>query len=321
MDGGGNHAVDRYRNTHTVLKNVRQARMEEMNAREEEVSHEGRRRKSSLIQVVILFASLAVGCRGALWNRDRLLWDDYLKTMLRHEFTRMFRMDHDTFMYLVDKLEPHIDKNFHQSDRAGGYISPVLRVGMTVRWLAGGSYLDIKSQYGIGKSTFYHIVDEVVDAIVVTFPIQFDVSLPAMKQRAKEFGLRQWKHMRVFNGVIGAIDGLLVKIKCPSVKEVGMPRTFFTRKGFFALNVQAVCDVRKRFIFVSMDMPGSSHDARAFFFSNLWQAIQEGCIAQGFYLIGDAAYRTLGTNTPKRVFFHSITVACVCVLNAALAFL
>ena len=86
--------------------------------------------------------------------------------MLRHEFTRMFRMDHDTFMYLVDKLEPLIDKNFHQAERGGGYISPVLRVGMTVRWLAGGSYLDIKSQYGIARSTLYLIFDEVVDAIV-----------------------------------------------------------------------------------------------------------------------------------------------------------
>ena len=34
-------------------------------------------------------------------------------------------------------------------------------------------------------------------------------------ERAAEFALRQRPHMRVFRGVVGAIDGLLVKIRCP----------------------------------------------------------------------------------------------------------
>ena len=55
--------------------------------------------------------------------------------------------------------------------------------------------------------------------------------------------------------------------------------------------VQAVCDAHKRFIFVSMDMPGSTHDSRAFSFSALWVAVDEGLVASGFYLLGDAAYR------------------------------
>jgi hypothetical protein len=55
--------------------------------------------------------------------------------------------------------------------------------------------------------------------------------------------------------------------------------------------VQAVCDARKRFIFVAMDMPGSTHDSRAFGFSALWAALDAGLVAEGFYLLGDAAYR------------------------------
>ena len=89
----------------------------------------------------------------------------------------------------------------------------------------------------------------------------------------------------------GAVDGILIKVWCPWASEVGLPRSFYSRKGFFAINVQAVCDVRKRFIFVGMDMPGSSHDARAFGMCALWEAIQLGFIARGFYLLGDAAYR------------------------------
>ena len=50
--------------------------------------------------------------------------------------------------------------------------------------------------------------------------------------------------------------------------------------------VQAVCDARKRFIFVAMDMPGSTHDSSAFGFSALWAALDAGLVAEGFYLKG-----------------------------------
>ena len=103
----------------------------------------GRRRKTTLV-LVLLLATLAIGSRGALWRRERLLWEEYCGKMLRSEFTRMYRMDPSTFAYLVDALSPRIDKNFFQAERAGGYISPQLRVAITIRWLAGVSYLDLK---------------------------------------------------------------------------------------------------------------------------------------------------------------------------------
>ena len=64
------------------------------------------------------------------------------------------------------------------------------------------------------------------DALVETFPIVFDMSERSLKQRAQEFGQRQWKHMRVFTGIVGCLDGILLKIKCPSMAEVGMPRGY-----------------------------------------------------------------------------------------------
>ena len=119
----------------------------------------GRRRKTKLVLVVIL-ATMAMGSRGALWKRERILWQDYCGSMLQSEFTRMFRMDPPTFAYLVGALSPRIDRNFVQAERAGGYISPELRVAMTIRWLAGGSYLDLKVHMGQTADesvfSFYH---------------------------------------------------------------------------------------------------------------------------------------------------------------------
>ena len=103
---------------------------------------------------------MAMGSRGALWKRERILWQDYCGSMLQSEFTRMFRMDPPTFAYLVGALSPRIDRNFVQAERAGGYIAPELRVAMTIRWLAGGSYLDLKVHMGQTADesvfSFYH---------------------------------------------------------------------------------------------------------------------------------------------------------------------
>ena len=101
----------------------------------------------------------------------------------------MYRMDPSTFAYLVETLSPRIDKNFFQAERAGGYISPQLRVAMTIRWLAGGSYLDLKVNWGVATSTFYAITENVVDAIIATFPIEFDADEDALKARAAEFAV------------------------------------------------------------------------------------------------------------------------------------
>ena len=58
----------------------------------------------------------------------------------------------------------------------------------------------------------------------------------------EEFGI---KTNYIINGCIGALDGWLVKIKSPKFSEVLNPGKYFSRKGFFALNVQAIVDKKK----------------------------------------------------------------------------
>jgi hypothetical protein len=84
--------------------------------------------------------------------------------------------------------------------------------------------------------------------------------------------------MRVFLYALGALDGILLKIRQPTVKEISQP-TFVSlpcHKGFHALNVQSVCDVYKRYTYYDIDMSGSSHDSRAFANSSLADAIARG---------------------------------------------
>jgi hypothetical protein len=61
----------------------------------------------------------------------------------------MFRIDPPTFAYLVGALSPRIDRNM-----------------------------------GVATSTFFDIAEDVCDAIIETFPIKFDTSRDALKERA-----------------------------------------------------------------------------------------------------------------------------------------
>ena len=63
-----------------------------------------------------------------------------------------------------------------ESERAGGYVSPEAQLPFTIRWLSGGSYLDISDHYGVSKATFYRLVYECIDLIIDAFPISFPLS-------------------------------------------------------------------------------------------------------------------------------------------------
>jgi hypothetical protein len=72
------------------------------------------------------------------------------------------------------------------------------------------------------------------------------------------------KTSRIFWGTFGTLDGLAIQIKCPGMKFVADPGNFFCRKGFYGLNVLAICDKFKRFLWCTPVNKGSCHDSTAF---------------------------------------------------------
>ncbi len=140
-----------------------------------------------------------------------------------------------------------MDRDRSQSEKTGGYISPRMHLGMSLRYLAGGSYLDIHDRYGISKSSFYSLVFECLELIVHHYHIVFPTDPSALKKLAHGFQQRQHKHMRVFLYALGALDGILLKIRQPTVKEISQPTLYHCRKGFHALNEQVICDAYKRY--------------------------------------------------------------------------
>ena len=98
-------------------------------------------------------------------------------------------------------------------------------------------------------------------------------------------------------GCIGAVDGLLLPIESPQNEGGEGPRKYFTRKGFYAWNVQAVCDAHARITYFSMDYAGSTHDSLAFSMCDVAQTkilmrgdVYSMLVSNGYHLVGDEAY-------------------------------
>jgi hypothetical protein len=96
----------------------------------------------------------------------------------------------------------------------------------------------------------------------------------------------------LFSGCIGALDGWVVKNKRPSKKDgISNPKSFYSRKGFFAVNVQAIVDKKKRFR--SIISCGAEQDSTAFKNSGLYKWLLENLVSLAckvFYFSGNSAY-------------------------------
>jgi hypothetical protein len=99
---------------------------------------------------------------------------------------------------------------------------------------------------------------------------------------------------------VGAIDGILIWTHKPSPADCELtgcgPTKFLCgRKHKFGVNMQAMCDLRGRFLDVSIGHPGSTSDYLSFITSPLRYKLEKpGFLAPGLHLVGDNAY----VNTP-----------------------
>ena len=90
-----------------------------------------------------------------------------------------------------------------------------------------------------------------------------------MKEAARDFAIQS---NRFFVGAVGALDGWLVKIGKPTKNQdqVQNPGSYFSRKGFFAVNVQVIVEKKKRVWCRAVQCRGAEHDATVFKHSTLY---------------------------------------------------
>jgi len=169
-------------------------------------------------------------------------------------FSRAMRMPADAVVDLIDVLRPCLP-------RRG--LSHVRRTALALRYLGGGSYVDICAVLGVQPATLYRSLWEVIDAINATPSLDLDFQLSCHQRRLDYARGFQRRRGSPFGNVIGALDGMAVRQEQPLAADVQCVADCYSRKGFYAFNTQAVCDADYKSRWMSCMSPGACHDSTA----------------------------------------------------------
>ncbi len=144
-------------------------------------------------------------------------------TILRHEkqFKVKYRMSYESFMCLAKFFEPRLAQNNRKSLNSCGQpaICPPHILGLTIHWLSGGSYHDIRDTGIFSAPTFFYLLKKGLYVILHCEELQFQ--LPATNEEFDELaeGFKCKFTEGIMAGCVGALDGLLLLIHTPTWKE------------------------------------------------------------------------------------------------------
>ena len=226
-------------------------------------------------------------------NRGFILHEiDHLTEL---EFRKMFRMRRNSFEKLYRTLEPLLyTPNAAMARRSSGsIISKKNKLYCTLRWLAGGSYLDIYIAYGVSRSSFFStsyksgIVWPVIDAINIAFQIGLPRDRDELRKLAN--GFSRFTSGELF-GCVSAIDGWVCKTRKPHQSEVGDVMAYHNRHGCWGLVVLAGCDADCRYNIFSCMYSGSTNDCLAWDICAASKIVEHDDWPMEFYVIGDEAF-------------------------------
>jgi hypothetical protein len=227
-------------------------------------------------------------------NRQHAL--NEMNNMNERHFKRMFRMSRKAFNLLEERLQENDDMRHrgvrYAQNSSGSNISLRTRLACTLRWLAGGSYIDICFEFGIAPGTFYAdggvlwgTMEHLNEVFNIGFPFHDKEKLKEMSRGFAKYS------SNVLKGCVLAIDGWVCRTRQPLATEVRFPIAYRNRHDCFGLVVMAGCDADCRFHMFSCVSSGSTNDILAWDMSAFKSLLDEGRLSEDFFVIGDEAFQ------------------------------
>ncbi|CAC5402133.1 HARBI1 [Mytilus coruscus] len=191
--------------------------------------------------------------------RDRThpldVYDDF-------ELIRRYRMPREAILNIVDILTDDLEPKTMRSHS----VLASLQVLTALRYYATGSFQQVVGDLvGLSQPTISRIVSRTSRALAakvadfIKFPLSPREQLAVKQGFSSEFNMPN---------TVGCVDSTLIAIKRPTERE----DAYVCRKMFHALNVQGVCDNKKRLTNLVIKWPGCTHDA------HIWTNCEWMCI-------------------------------------------
>ncbi len=230
--------------------------------------------------------------RSSSFFDQRLVWETLcMHHCRRADFHRYIRMAYDSFNKLLILIRSDLQVNNKMAGLRGGAILPEICLFVCLRFLAGGSYLDIKFFTGISVPSFYQIVWKTIWAINKNSSEILSIKFPATIDDARDaaLGFQTISQQGCIWNCVAVLDGYHLQIQTPSKTEAKNVKSFFSgHYQTYGINIQAACDHNCRFSFVGVAGPGVMGDREAIHQVPLGRLVEE---LPGLYCaIGDCAY-------------------------------
>jgi hypothetical protein len=163
-----------------------------------------------------------------------------LKVHSKLLFTRMYRLLHTSF----DKVLHIIEPDLKPTGRRGKHIiPPIIKLCLGLKFLTGGSYLDLSFGYEVPPSVVHYYAWQALHAIDnSTDPFLDNIKSPVHASDDKLMELEEgFASLSKFKlrGTVAAGDGLVFHMVMPTNEEVDDDVTsYYTRKGYYAYGLQ-----------------------------------------------------------------------------------
>ena len=105
------------------------------------------------VETTLLLLMLRRTKRGNIRRTRVDLIKEHSLWVLEKSFYSTYRMSEAYFKLLLNMLRPGLER-----DNNCGRIEPAVRLGITIRFLAGASYLDVFHNFHCAKSTMYKVL-------------------------------------------------------------------------------------------------------------------------------------------------------------------
>jgi hypothetical protein len=184
-----------------------------------------------VLKLFYLYATIIEGQRQPVnIVRDRITWDKHVSNLVKEgAFNRMYRMSIGSFNRLCMILDPllSVDPVMSSLSTNQPKICTEIILSCFIRWVAGGSYLDIRTLAGISISSFYRVMGRCARAILDSDALAYKFPQTQEEIESAAAGFKNISTNNFLIGCVGVIDGLLLQIKVPAASEVGNVTAFF----------------------------------------------------------------------------------------------
>jgi hypothetical protein len=231
-------------------------------------------------------------------RRDRTAILEWARALDDKMFRRQFRLQRIDFLYVLGLISGVLKKDEQKAiNSSNSSIAPELMLYITLRILAGASYLDM-IHYKVHIDSVSALVWTTCVAIHNNLNNKFYTDEDSLQIINREWNDKQKERWgaNMNTCTVYAGDGLVVEILQPDVKALRRRavKVFRNRKGFWGILAQGFCDSNTRFSVLDVKWPGGTNDIVAYPLTELYEAFQTGKFPAWVALVLDEAYSSIG---------------------------